>query len=55
MPGVRPAQAERRFVTFGFTVKVGTALSADWLRPLRGNSLTLEAKPVKFATLDYFK
>jgi hypothetical protein len=36
-PGVRPDQAERRFVTFTVlcTIKVGTALSADWMRPLR--------------------
>jgi hypothetical protein len=32
-PGVRPNQAERRFVTFVVLFKVGTALSADWMRP----------------------
>ena len=26
-------QAERRFVSFGSIVWVGTALSADWMRP----------------------
>jgi len=35
VPGVRPNQAERRFVTFILLFKVGTALSADWMRPLR--------------------
>src|SRR5579883_2172228 len=35
VPGVRPNQAERRFVTFVLLFKVGTALSADWMRPLR--------------------
>ena len=35
MPGVRPNQAERRFVTFVARFQVGTALSADWMRPLR--------------------
>jgi hypothetical protein len=34
-PGVRPNQAERRFVTFEMKRKVGTALSADWMRPSR--------------------
>ncbi len=28
-------QAERRFVTFSFVEWVGTALSADWMRPSR--------------------
>jgi hypothetical protein len=28
-------QAERRFVTFDVLYKVGTALSADWMRPSR--------------------
>jgi hypothetical protein len=32
-PGVRPHQAERRFVAFNCR-GVGTALSADWKRPL---------------------
>jgi hypothetical protein len=32
-PGVRPYQAERRFVAFNCR-GVGTALSADWKRPL---------------------
>ena len=41
VPGVRPNQAERRFVAFVF-VKVGTALSADWMRPSRvGASLII--------------
>src|SRR5262245_25127799 len=35
MPGVRTYQAERRFVTFDELCKVGTALSADWMRPSR--------------------
>src|SRR5262245_3914982 len=35
MPGVRTNQAERRFVTFDVLCKVGTALSADWMRPSR--------------------
>ena len=35
VPGVRTNQAERRFVTFVLLFKVGTALSADWMRPLR--------------------
>ena len=34
-PGVRPNQAERRFVTFETLRQVGTALSADWMRPSR--------------------
>jgi hypothetical protein len=34
-PGVRPNQADRRFVTFEMNRKVGTALSADWMRPSR--------------------
>src|ERR1700761_46632 len=33
-PGVRPRQAERRFVDFSL-FQVGTALSADWMRPSR--------------------
>jgi hypothetical protein len=33
-PGVRPSQAERRFVPFNCG-RVGTALSADWKRPSR--------------------
>src|SRR6516164_4083892 len=33
LPGVRTNQAERRFVTFGVFGWVGTALSADWMRP----------------------
>ena len=35
VPGVRANQAERRPVTFVVLFKVGTALSADWMRPLR--------------------
>jgi hypothetical protein len=35
-PGVRPHQAERRFVAFNCR-GVGTALSADWKRPLALN------------------
>src|SRR5262245_15924640 len=35
MPGVRTNQAERRFATFDLFCKVGTALSADWMRPSR--------------------
>src|SRR5215467_12331222 len=37
-PGVRPNQAERRIVTFVELCKVGTALSADWMRPSRGEN-----------------
>ena len=32
-PGVRTNQAERRFVSFKSILWVGTALSADWMRP----------------------
>jgi hypothetical protein len=35
VPGVRTNQAERRFVTFNILGWVGTALSADWMRPSR--------------------
>jgi hypothetical protein len=35
MPGARTGQAERRFVTFELLKWVGTALSADWMRPSR--------------------
>src|SRR5881398_4121898 len=34
-PGVRSCQAERSFVLLGLLSGVGTALSADWRRPLR--------------------
>src|SRR5262249_37427035 len=34
VPGVRSNQAERRSVAFKNTLEVGTALSADWMRPL---------------------
>src|SRR5262249_10539041 len=37
-PGVRSCQAERRFVLFE-REWVGTALSADWMRPVRGISI----------------
>jgi hypothetical protein len=35
VPGVRPIQAERRFVAFASYWWVGMALSADWMRPKR--------------------
>jgi len=34
-PGVRPIQAESRFVALVVLLQVGTALSADWVRPAR--------------------
>src|SRR6185437_453915 len=40
MPGGRTNKAERRFVTFDWKdYWVGTALSADWMRPWRCRSL----------------
>src|SRR5215467_14176867 len=38
-PGVRPNQAERRIVTFVELCKVGTALSADWMRLRAGKTV----------------
>jgi hypothetical protein len=43
MSGVRSGQAERRFVTFELFEWVGTALSADWMRPSRFLFYTMTA------------
>jgi hypothetical protein len=45
MPGVRLNQAERRFKAFVVLLKVGTALSADWMRPSRYWRLYYIANP----------
>jgi hypothetical protein len=41
-------QAERRFATFVVLTKVGTALSADWMRPSRSATVPLSGGKVNF-------